>query len=127
MLSDMKQWRGFGLLLLTLLVPLFTSGQVFAATLSSTQELHVTATIPSHRDIIIDSKGQIVSITSNTPEDVQPDVYLLSPEPNNQKPLTDTLYKQYRKYVPEGTAKYGVLYQRSVLATLLKPQLSVNS
>jgi hypothetical protein len=77
---------------------------------SITQELHVSARIPAHRDIILDVSGRIIQISSNTSEDVTPQVYLLEGTPKNRRPLTAELYKEYRRSVPEGTAKYGVLY-----------------
>lgn len=103
-------------------LPLFMAGHVSAApgaspmapgsTSSITRELRVRALVPGHRDIILDLSGRISKIISNTPEDLTPDVYLLDTIDENQQPLTDSLLQEYRKLVPVGTAKYGVLYDR---------------
>jgi hypothetical protein len=84
-----------------------------------TQELHVTAVVPAHRDIVVDHNGTIQEITSNTLEDVTPTVYYREVQPDNRRILTSELYKEYRAYVPEGTAKYGVLYKQDILTALL--------
>jgi hypothetical protein len=109
-----------------MIVPLLLGGQVFAASESITQQITVTAIVPSHRDIILDKKGQIVEIDSNTKEDVTPDVYAGSYSDAHKQPLTDEVYAEYRTHVPAGTAKYGVLYKRpiAVLATSSKPSVS---
>lgn len=119
--GSMQQWRQVTSLIIALAVPLVFGGQVSAAGQSIAQELQVTATVPHHRDIIVDSTGNILEITSNTPEDVEPKVYFESVSDTNRRPLTPELYKQYREFVPEGTAKYGVLYQRTILMLGAKP------
>lgn len=108
----MKQMGRLTSLIAALLLPLLISGQALAAANSITQELTVTAVVPAHRDIITDRNGDIVRITSNTKDDVVPDVYLEDTIPENKRPLTAELYAQYRDHVPEGTARYGVLYTR---------------
>lgn len=90
------------------------------------QELHVQAIVPHHRDIVLDHTGRIVRIFSNTAEDVRPTVYVGSIAPKNKKPLTDKLYGQYRRHVPEGTAAYGVLYERSLPVSLLRGDLTIS-
>lgn len=102
----------------TLIMPLAHAGHVSAEQVSITQELHVTAEVPHHRDIVIDRRGNILSITSNTTQDVLPDMYLLSQEPANKKLLSDALYKTYRTHVPVGADKIGVLYKAEVLQRL---------
>lgn len=128
----MKQWIRIFSVLAVLAAPIAGSAQIGSAaplpapaahTVTVTQELHITAIVPAHRDIILDTAGNISKIISNTPEDVTPDVYLLDTIPANKRPLTDDLYKQYRKLVSYGTAKYGVLYQRP-LPTFLASILS---
>lgn len=116
----MKQWRGVAGFMVVLLLPLLvSSGNAVAETLSTTQELHVRAVVPGHRDVVVDTKGQIMEITSNTLEDTTPTVYFMKIDEKTQRPLTSELMTAYRKLVPEGTAKYGVLYKRTFLATLL--------
>lgn len=116
----MQYVRGLILLSISLALPLLYGSQARAATEPIVQELHVTAVVPHHRDIIIDQTGTILEIASNTTKDVRPTVYLGSIAPKNKKPLTDKLYKQYRQHVPIGTADYGVLYQRSIPLSLLR-------
>lgn len=88
-------------------------------TLASTRELKVTAVVPGHGDIVINTRGDILEITSNTLEDVPPQVYLNKNTPRNKKELTAELYKEYRKKVPEGTAEYGKLYEAGLPALLV--------
>lgn len=84
-----------------------------------TQKLYVTALVPHHRDIIIDYRGDIIEIVSNTTKDVTPDVYLMEVADANKRPLTAELLHQYRSHVPEGSGNAGVLYQRGLPLTLL--------
>jgi hypothetical protein len=100
---------------------LLGSGEVFAASptdqISVTHELHVTATVPPMRHIILSPTGQITEITSNTLDDIVPTAYVVNDIPGNERPLTPALMQSYRRFVPEGTAKYGILYkQTAVLA-----------
>lgn len=94
---------------------------------SVTQELHVTAKVAPKRRIVIDASGRITQIISNTTEDVLPDVFLYDIAPRNRQELTDRLYEEYRSHVPEGTAKYGILYDRAdpttgdIASILLRP------
>jgi hypothetical protein len=115
-MKHLRQVIGF---IVALLVPLLFGGQVFAATESVTREITITAVVPSHRDILIDKKGNIVEINSNTKDDVTPDVYSLKYAPENKRDLTPEMYAEYRKYVPAGTAKYGNLYKRPPAASIL--------
>lgn len=114
----MKHIREAILLAIVFALPFVVNGHVSAASDQVVQELHVTAKVPHHRDIVIDNTGNITHIYSNTKQDVKPDVYLGSVEPKNKKPLTDKLYKQYRKHVPTGTAEYGILYQKGIPVSL---------
>ncbi|MDB5181493.1 MAG: hypothetical protein JWP13_256 [Candidatus Saccharibacteria bacterium] len=106
-------------ILLSLAIPIVYGGRISAAPQPITQELHVTATVPDHRDIIINTEGEIIEITSNTPRDVMPSVYLSTSTPANKAELTQKLYEEYRQHVPIGTAKYGVLYKQNILTALL--------
>lgn len=126
----MKQFRRLLVLGIALLTPLTFSGAVPAAAAapapaapqhaaaatapgSVVREIKVTAIVPHHRDIIVDLRGEIIRITSNTPQDVTPDVYLLEISGSSKQPLTESIYEQYRRHVPEGTDSYGVLYDAS--------------
>lgn len=97
-----------------LLIPIFIAGHVSANPVTITQEITVTAVVPAHRDIVLDNKGNITAVYSNTLEDVTPTAYRLAIASGNEVPLTPELYAAYRQAVPAGTAKYGVLYQRAV-------------
>ena len=88
---------------------------------SVTQEIKVTAIVPHHRDIVVSAQGEILSISSNTPQDVVPDVYVGSVSDSTERSLTPELYEQYRKYVPVGTAKYGNLYSKDSLIDTDQP------
>jgi hypothetical protein len=114
-MKHMRRLIGF---IIALLIPLGISAPVFAETQSVSVQITVTAVVPSHRDIILDKNGNITEIDSNTKEDVTPDAYIGSAKPENKVPLTDDLFGQYRQHVPEGTAKYGVLYKRPIIQTL---------
>ncbi len=109
----MKQIRSITMLALMLLIASVYSDQASAATLSASQQITVTGRVPPMINIIVDQSGQIIEITSNTTDDVTPNVYLLSLTAGNQRALTTPLYKEYRAHVPAGTRQYGILYKRS--------------
>lgn len=96
-----------------------------------TQELIVTATVTPKRRIVVDTAGRIVRIVSNTTEDVRPDVYTFDIAPRNATKLTDGIYKEYRRLVPEGTGSAGILYDRTdpersdVAVSLLRPKAAL--
>ena len=105
----------------TISVLLAGSGQAFAIateqppwlSLSSiTQEIRVTARVLPQRHVIIDASGTIIKITSNTVEDVMPEVFVNIDTSANKRSLTPIVYRQYRNHVPVGTTKSGVLYDR---------------
>lgn len=123
----MKHMRRLIGLTALLFLPVSHAGTVSAAQVSVTQELHVTAVVPMHRDIVLDRNGTITRITSNTTEDVLPTVYRSSIDPANQIELSDRLYQQYRKHVPEGTAKYGILYEDTSIIALISLRSSLDS
>lgn len=110
----MKHARTLIMVILVSAVPFVWAGPAAAAEISVTRELTVTAEVPHHRDIVVDLSGQITRITSNTLQDVIPQVYSLSIAPENRRPLSPELYEQYRKLVPAGTAQYGKLYERRI-------------
>ena len=77
---------------------------------SITQEIRVTARVLPQRHITIDATGAIIKITSNTVEDVKPEVFTNIDTPANKRNLTPEIYRQYRSRIPAGTTKSGVLY-----------------
>lgn len=117
----MKQMRFIAGIIAILTLPLSVAGQALAATQSITQELHITAIVPAHRDIVIDSSGHITEIISNTPQDMTPTVYEGNDGASaNIRPLTETLYANYRQVVPVGTSKTGILYRFSPVTVAVK-------
>jgi hypothetical protein len=99
-------------------------GSAHAEELSVTQEIHVQATVPDRRHIILDPSGRIIRIISNTPNDVAPEAFVGDDTPDKQVPLTPELYRDFRKHVPVGTSKAGILYERAtVLATMTVPMV----
>lgn len=124
----MKQWKIITGLVAGTLTPLLGASVAFAApqlqapsaaALSSAQTITVTAVVPAHRDIIIDGNGNITEIVSNTKDDVTPVVFLGEDgSEKNKRPLTDEIYDKYRKLVPAGTAKYGILYKQTLPVAL---------
>jgi hypothetical protein len=123
-MQTLRRVTGF---MIALLIPFGVSAPVFADSQSITQEIHVTAVVPSHRDIVLDYRGNISQIFSNTKDDVTPDAYRGSVSPGNKRPLSPELYAQYRKLVPVGTARYGTLYKRPVVADLLSTKGQLTS
>lgn len=77
---------------------------------SVSREIHITAIVAPKRTVIINSTGQIKEIASNTEQDVMPDVYVGKPTVQSKIALTDELYREYRRYVPQGTTSVGIIY-----------------
>jgi hypothetical protein len=128
--GSMKQFGKLFILASAVLAPLVASTAAQAAPSqpgpgSIVQELHVTAVVPGHRDIVLDLHGNIQKIYSNTTADVTPTVYTLEISDTNRQLLTDELFEAYRRLVPEGTAKYGVLYNRQAETASIKTLLTV--
>lgn len=88
---------------------------VAADAVTITQQLHVSARVLPMRHIIVDPTGQIVQITSNTTANVKPQVFEQTDAPRNQRPLTRAIYRQYRTVVHDGSANYGILYERKLI------------
>jgi len=70
-------------------------GTVSADTLSVSQTIHITGVVPPMRNIVVDSQGNILEITSNTPENVTPNVFLGSMQEGNETSLTAAILKDY--------------------------------
>ncbi len=110
---------------LAVAAPLALGSRVDAATVSVSREIHVTAIVAHTRTVIVDETNRIIEIASNTEEDVKPTIYMTKPSKENKRELTDDLYKQYRRLIPEGTAKVGILYRP--VQTVLKHETRPSS
>lgn len=78
-----------------------------AQTISITQTITITATVAHARTIIVNDKGQMTKIYSNTAQDVTPKVYL-NDFPGESRPLTPALVKQYRQVIDRQKNLVGV-------------------
>jgi hypothetical protein len=107
-------------IVISVLVFLHSSAVVKAAPSSNNNQLQVTARVRSAHHVIIDSEGNVIEILSNTTEDVIPKVYLEKISSETEQPLTDEIMQHYRKLVPLGKSKIGVLYRKSILDSSLK-------
>ena len=112
------------LLFMQLLVP---QTVVDAEAVPPKQQLHTSGRVVASQSIIVDDQGTIIQILSNTTEDVVPKVYLLTIGSSTQQPMTADIFAQYRKHVPEGKSRVGVLYQKSILESSLVPQETFTS
>jgi hypothetical protein len=74
----------------------------------------VNAVILPHRYIVVDAKGNILEIDSNTSQDVLPEVFLGTIAVGHKQSLDDTLYKQYQQILAArpGPHGVGVLYKQ---------------
>lgn len=116
----MKILRGALILVVLAFTAVLSGGSVSAASEAATGQIRVKARVLPHHTITLDEQGAIKQIASNTTEDVtEPRVYLLTPVAVNQQPLTPEIYEEYRRLVPPGTSKVGILYEHSPLADLL--------
>ncbi|HSX36638.1 MAG TPA: hypothetical protein VLG13_00750 [Patescibacteria group bacterium] len=88
----------WGLVLLFVVAPL-GAGQAHADSMSVSVEIHITGIVPPMRNIVVDAKGNIIEITSNTPENVTPKVYVGSLQNGNEVPLTTAIQKDYEQKV----------------------------
>lgn len=70
-------------------------GVASADTISVSQEIHITGVVAPMRFIVLDGQGNIAEITSNTPENVTPKVYIGSIQHGTQVPLTPEVQKDY--------------------------------
>jgi len=77
----------------------FSVGTVSADTLSVSQTIHITGVVPPMRNIVVDGHGNILEITSNTPENVTPKVFLDSMKDGNETSLTAAILKDYESKI----------------------------
>jgi hypothetical protein len=85
---------------------------------SKSQNLSITVTVEPMRSIIVDRDLRIVTIISNTQEDVRPLVYLDTRDGLNL-PFAEGIQQQYNTLKPViNFSKPGVVYQRDTRVTL---------
>lgn len=84
-----------------------TSATVSADTLSVTQIITIKATVAPMRSIVVNDKGQMTMIYSNTDQNVTPKVYL-NEAPGPERLLTPALKAQYDKILRHTKDKVGV-------------------
>jgi len=75
-------------------------------------QLKVTGVVLPAQHVIVDERGMITEILSNTEKDIMPTVYAHSLAKSNIIEMTPDIYAQYRQLVPEGQSQVGVLYKR---------------
>lgn len=98
-----------------------STGTVQAETMHPKQQLHTSGRVVASQSIVVDGQGIVTQIFSNSTEEVIPKVYLLTISPQSRLELTPEILAQYRKHVPLGKARVGVLYQKSILESSLVP------
>lgn len=83
-------------------------------------QLEVKARVLPIHTIVVDEKGAIERIYSNTAEDnATPRVYRVSIAAANEQPLTTELQAAYRRLMPAGQSRIGLLYERNPLTVIL--------
>ncbi|HEX8182174.1 MAG TPA: hypothetical protein VF575_01075 [Candidatus Saccharimonadales bacterium] len=123
----MKHSHFIAALAITLSTFVVAGGSASAAQLSVVQEIHVTARILPMRRVIVDNNGQILTIMSNTNDDVAPTFFRNKDIPENQLVPSTELTAQYNRLVPAGSGKIGTLYKRGPIAKALPARLSFAS
>ena len=89
-----KFWSALAIVLV--LLPI---GGASAGTISISQEIHLRGVVPDMRFIVVNARGSIVEITSNTPHTVTPRVFLNSLQSGTELPLTPGLLKDYEQKI----------------------------
>lgn len=83
-------------------------------------QLEVKARVLPVHTIIVDEQGIIEQIFSNTPKDnATPRVYRVSIAAANEQPITPQVDAAYRRLVPAGQSRIGLLYERNPLTAML--------
>jgi hypothetical protein len=102
-----------GVISVVLVMLLLLQGTIAAAAVPQrhNQELNVSGRVLDAHTVIVDENDVILEIASNTENDVQPRIFLFEPSADNELPLSDNVYEQYRLLVPEGTSRPGILYK----------------
>jgi len=90
------------------------SGQALADTVVRSQTIHITATVAPMRCIIVNQTGQIIEITSNTPEPVKPRVFIDKVRANTERSLSPEIYSRYQNLISRSNlTKPGVIYRQT--------------
>jgi hypothetical protein len=108
------------LVLVLLLLSIVSAVPAHAQNSPHKQQLHTSGRVLPGHSVIIDNKGTIVEILSNTTEDVVPKIYVRVISAQTETALTPTLYDTYRSLVPRGKSRVGVLYRKSILEPSLR-------
>jgi hypothetical protein len=86
--------------------------EVSAATpFNPENKIYVYGKVLAKHTVVINDRDTIVSIKSNTTEDVLPTIYRGKVSKENLVPTSDALYAEYRALVPSGTSRVGDLYE----------------
>lgn len=117
----MKQLLGVLMLLASFVAVNSASGRVSANVFNPENKIHVYGKVVASQQITLDGAGDIILITSNSTEEVVPRVFNGTVSKASEVPLTDEIYREYRKLVPEGQATIGVLYERKVAPPATEP------
>lgn len=91
------------------------------------QQLRTSGQVLPAQHIVINEKGEITQILSNTSEDVMPKVYLKEIASGNERSITPEIQERYRQLVPPGSAKPGILYQKSILEQSLVVESNIST
>lgn len=67
--------------------------------MSVSQTIHLTGIMPPLRNIVVDGQDNIIEITSNTPENVVPKVFLGSMKQGNETSLTPAILEDYESKI----------------------------
>lgn len=95
-----------------------------AETKSVTQIITITATVLPARSIVVNDRGQMTKIYSNTDQDVTPKVYV-NKAPGELGVMTPELQKQYDSIMAKTKQKVGVAIDVPIpTATRLEGRLS---
>jgi hypothetical protein len=119
MLMVMKQVVVF-LVSVCVLCVLGASGTTSAETVTvQGNPITVTARVAATHYLIVNDKGEIVQIVSNTNGEAKPRVFLNKVARGQEHPLTDDISRQYKTLVPTGQSHVGTIYVRTQLPEVL--------
>jgi hypothetical protein len=92
------------------LILLATPSVNSAQAMSASSTITVSGYVPPHVWLIVDDKGVIKQIFSNSSEESEPAAMLSLSGP--VVPMTENIQAQYAKIKPSLTYKYGYIYQK---------------
>jgi hypothetical protein len=124
---SMSILRGILLLAILAFAPTVSGGNVSAAPVTvNGGQLEVKARVLPVHTIVVDEQGVITQIFSNTEGEATPRVYRLSIIAANEQPMTPEIQDEYRRLLPTGSGRIGVLYARNSFINLLEvPHVSL--